>query len=131
MTNQEKWNQYLSALNAYATRNGHARVPASHVETLDDGTVVNLGTWVGYVRQRQRAGLLKSERAATLEIIPGWEWGPLPPAPQQTPNETDKSSHFDRKEFPFNESEISSDSAANAYTKSCGSLNDELRRSVR
>lgn len=81
MTNQEKWNLYLSALNAYVERTGHARVPASHNETMPDGTVLNLGTWVGYVRQRQRAGLLSPERAEILTVVPGWQWGPLPPGP--------------------------------------------------
>jgi hypothetical protein len=81
MTNQQKWNLYLSALTAYVEKNGHARVPASHVETLDDGTVLNLGTWVGYVRQRQRAGLLSPERTEILTATLGWQWGPLPPGP--------------------------------------------------
>lgn len=81
MTNHEKWNLYLAALNAYVERTGHARVPASHVQTMPDGTVLNLGTWVGYVRQRQRAGLLSAERTEILTAIPGWQWGPLPPGP--------------------------------------------------
>lgn len=81
MKNQQKWNQYLTALDAYVQRTGHARVPASHVETIEDGTRINLGTWVGYVRQRERAGLLSAERASTLTSFPGWEWGPLSPGP--------------------------------------------------
>lgn len=80
MTNNERWNQYLAALNAYAERNGHARVPSSHIENLN-GTAVNLGTWVGYIRQRQRAGLLSQERIDALNAVRGWEWGPLRPGP--------------------------------------------------
>ena len=80
MTNEERWSQYLSALNAYATREGHARVPASHVEHLD-GSPVNLGAWVGYIRQRKRAGLLPQSRVAAIDAVPGWEWGPLRPGP--------------------------------------------------
>lgn len=81
MNNTERWNQYLEALNLYTQRTGHARVPASHVEHIPDGTVVNLGAWVGYIRQRQRAGLLSPERTAALGAVPGWEWGPLRPGP--------------------------------------------------
>lgn len=81
MTNTERWSRYLTALRNYTTRTGNARVPASHIETLDDGTSVTLGAWVGYVRQRYRAGLLSVERATQLADIPGWEWGPLRPGP--------------------------------------------------
>ena len=52
MNNTERWNQYLEALNLYTQRTGNARVPASHIEHIPDGTVVNLGAWVGYIRQR-------------------------------------------------------------------------------
>ena len=83
MTNQQKWNLYLEALNLYTLRTGNARVPASHVEHIPDGTSVNLGTWVGYVRQRQRAGLLSPERVEILTATPGWQWGPLPPGPTE------------------------------------------------
>ncbi len=81
MNNTERWNQYLEALNLYTLRTGNARVPASHIEHIPDGTVVNLGAWVGYIRQRQRAGLLSPERTAVLGAVPGWEWGPLRPGP--------------------------------------------------
>ena len=80
MTNEDRWNQYLSALNAYVAREGHARVPASHSERLD-GTVVNLGAWVGYIRQRKRTGLLSQARVDMISAVPGWEWGPLRPGP--------------------------------------------------
>ena len=80
MTNEERWTQYLTALNTYATREGHARVPASHVERLD-GSPVNLGAWVGYIRQRKRAGLLPQSRIEAIDAVPGWEWGPLRPGP--------------------------------------------------
>ena len=81
MTNTERWSRYLTALHHYATRTGNARVPASHTETLEDGSPVALGAWVGYVRQRYRAGLLSVERATQLADVPGWEWGPLRPGP--------------------------------------------------
>jgi len=81
MKNEDRWNQYLTALEAFSTREGHARVPASHVERLDDGAVVNLGAWVGYIRQRKRAGLLPQTRVDAISAVPGWEWGPLRPGP--------------------------------------------------
>jgi hypothetical protein len=81
MTNQERWTRYITALNAYVSRTGNARVPASHTETLGDGTAVMLGAWVGYLRQRKRAGLLPEARIAEIDTVPGWEWGPLRPGP--------------------------------------------------
>jgi hypothetical protein len=81
MNNTDRWNNYIEAITTYATRTGHARVPASHVEVLGNGTTVNLGAWVGYVRQRQRAGLMSTERKAQLDTVPGWTWGPLRPGP--------------------------------------------------
>jgi hypothetical protein len=81
MKNDDKWSIYLSALSSFSERNGHARVPASHVEKLSNGTSVKLGPWVGYVRQRYKAGNLTVERAQQLASIDGWEWGPLRPGP--------------------------------------------------
>ncbi len=81
MTNNERWERYIEALNRYVQRTGNARVPAQHTEVFDDGTSVKLGPWVGYVRTRYRAGLLSVERAQSLASIPGWEWGPLRPGP--------------------------------------------------
>jgi hypothetical protein len=81
MTNDDRWERYLKAVNNFSERNGHARVPISHVEVLADGTSVKLGPWVGYIRQRYRAGLLTVGRAEQLGRIPGWEWGPLRPGP--------------------------------------------------
>jgi hypothetical protein len=80
MTNNERWSRYIEALHNYATRTGNARVPASHIELTNDGTL-NLGSWVAYVRQRYRAGLLSTDRANDLAAVPGWEWGPLQPGP--------------------------------------------------
>ena len=82
MTNDERWTRCLEALIRYAERTGNARVPATHIETLSDGTPVKLGTWVTYVRQRYRAGLLSVARAQELADVPGWEWGPLRPGPR-------------------------------------------------
>jgi hypothetical protein len=81
MTNEQRWNRYITALNAYAARTGNARVPASHKEIAFDGTPLMLGAWVGYIRQRRRAGLLSQVRITEIDAVPGWEWGPLRPGP--------------------------------------------------
>lgn len=81
MDNTTRWNTYLDALTQFTRREGHARVPTGHIETLDNGTAVNLGAWVGYVRQRKRAGLLSPDRISSLDTVPGWLWGPLRPGP--------------------------------------------------
>lgn len=81
MDNTTRWNTYTEALARFTEREGHARVPTSHVEVLDSGQQINLGSWVGYVRQRKRAGLLSPDRINDLDLIPGWQWGPLRPGP--------------------------------------------------
>lgn len=80
MTNEDRWNMYLLALDTYVSREGHARVPSSHIESGANGPI-NLGAWVGYVRQRKRAGLLSPARITQIEKVRGWEWGPLRPGP--------------------------------------------------
>lgn len=79
-----KFQHYLEALNQFIAREGHARVPAAHQETLA-GQEVPLGAWVGYTRQRYRRGCLSESRVAILTGLPGWQWGPLPPGPAADP----------------------------------------------
>lgn len=78
--NDLRWKKNFAALEQFVGRERHARVPATHIELLD-GQNVPLGAWVGYMRQRQRAGLLPADRREALETISGWEWGPLRPGP--------------------------------------------------
>jgi DNA-binding NarL/FixJ family response regulator len=78
--NATRWQLHLTALQQFVTRTGSARVPSTHTEVVE-GRNVALGAWVGYMRQRNRAGLLSSERKQTLEGISGWAWGPLRPGP--------------------------------------------------
>jgi len=78
--NATRWQTHLTALQQFATRTGSARVPASHTEVVE-GRNIALGAWVGYMRQRNRAGLLSAERKSSLEAIVGWTWGPLRPGP--------------------------------------------------
>jgi len=66
----------LGALDQFVEREGHARVPASHVE-LFQGAEFPLGSWVGIRRTGFKAGKLSAERTATLEQVPGWVWSAL------------------------------------------------------
>ena len=59
--NDLRWKKNFAALEQFVNRENHARVPATHIEVVD-GENVPLGAWVGYMRQRQRAGLLPAER---------------------------------------------------------------------
>lgn len=84
-TQSERWARNLAALDSFVAREGHARVPAAHVERLGDDSVP-LGPWVGYVRQRYRHGNLSPDRAAECAARQGWEWGPLRPGPSADAN---------------------------------------------
>jgi DNA-binding NarL/FixJ family response regulator len=81
MNNTTRFNTYLAALQQYITREGSAHVPAHHEESVDGGSV-QLGTWIGYVRQRYKNNKLPVERVEILNNIPGWTWGPLKPGPK-------------------------------------------------
>jgi hypothetical protein len=103
MDNNLRFQWYVVALRQFASREGHCRVPALHVEVLE-GMEVKLGSFVSYQRQRRRklreelhiarkqgdttqvrkleSTLRKfADREYELEAVPGWEWGPLRPGP--------------------------------------------------
>lgn len=61
------WEEKFALLLAFATREGHARVPAGHMEGD-----ARLGQWVTV--QRSRRDALSDERRARLEAAPGWAW---------------------------------------------------------
>ena len=63
----DAWVHRLELLHAYVAREGHARVPKSHLEAG-----VNLGHWVS--TQRKLQGSLSAQRRAELEAVPGWLW---------------------------------------------------------
>lgn len=81
MDNITRFNRYITALQQYITREGNALVPANHIEIID-GTSIHLGTWVGYMRQRNKANKLNETQKSTLDQITGWSWGPLKPGPK-------------------------------------------------
>jgi hypothetical protein len=66
---EDRFGRGLEALRVFVRREGHARVPAQHVE----GGFL-LGTWVANRRGDYRRGLLSPERARLLEKSPGWTW---------------------------------------------------------
>ncbi len=71
---QEKWERNFALLKRFAEREGHARVPAGH---LEEG--VPLGRWVAYLRAANRGAIVGAKRPAKderrrLEALPGWSW---------------------------------------------------------
>lgn len=69
-TKEAAWEAALSALRAYAEREGDCRVPQRH----QDESGLRLGLWVGTQRQQHSKGKLHSDRVAALEALPGWSW---------------------------------------------------------
>ncbi|MCC8930874.1 helicase associated domain-containing protein [Rhodococcus sp. I2R] len=66
--NDYVWNQKFEMLNQYVAREGHIKPPDRHIEQG-----VKLGLWV---REQWRGKAnMKAERSATLESLPGWNWG--------------------------------------------------------
>lgn len=80
MDNNTRFARYERALQQYITREGNALVPATHIELLD-AEQINLGAWVGYMRQRYKNEKLAQVRIDALNAITGWTWGPLKPGP--------------------------------------------------
>ena len=67
-TREAGWEEGFEALKRFTDREGHALVPAKHVEK--DG--VKLGQWVGI--QRGNLEELTPDRIARLNTLPGWVW---------------------------------------------------------
>lgn len=80
MDNTAKFNLYTRALEQYIQKNGNSKIPAAHIEELENQKI-NLGAWAGYVRQRYRKNQLSESRIQMLQSINGWEWGPFQPGP--------------------------------------------------
>lgn len=80
MDNITRFNLTITAINQFLEREGHCRVPATHIEDVN-GSPLPLGSWVGYLRQRRRKGQLSQDKIAKLENIRDWQWGPLRPGP--------------------------------------------------
>lgn len=68
----DQWNEGFERLSRFVEREGHARVPAKHIE---EG--FRLGSWVNKMRTRFKEAGLDDERVARLESVPGWTWDVL------------------------------------------------------
>ncbi|MEU8777550.1 Helicase associated domain protein [Streptomyces sp. NPDC048606] len=64
------WAEHLEAARAFRSREGHLRVPRTHVEPVG-GRELRLGAWIA--NQRSRAAGLSPERAAALSEL-GMRW---------------------------------------------------------
>jgi len=69
----EAWEDMYAALVAFVRREGHARVPKTHVEISgSDDEAVGLGAWVSRQRRLLAAGRLTPHQARRLSELPGW-----------------------------------------------------------
>ena len=66
---EDAFHRGLNLLQAFAAREGHARVPITHVEAG-----FHLGQWVNRQRISFRMGTLLAERARLLKSVPDWAW---------------------------------------------------------
>ena len=64
-----------TAFDQFVLREGHALVPLSHVEQLNDGDV-RLGKWVRSKRRSFAGGFLTPEVIRRFEAAPNWSWNP-------------------------------------------------------
>jgi len=67
----EQFERAFQTLESFVAREGHARVPRSHVEGSH-----RLGLWINDKRYDYRKGKLPSQYIARLEGLPGWSWDP-------------------------------------------------------
>jgi hypothetical protein len=68
----DRWETNFGVLQHFVGREGHARVPAHHIEGD-----VPLGRWVTNQRVSHRDGRLSKRQIARLEALPGWSWDPI------------------------------------------------------
>lgn len=66
----DRWEQGYSAVAAFASVNGTARISQKYVTDVG----FNLGLWVSRQRATYREGKLSADRIARLEALPGWTW---------------------------------------------------------
>jgi hypothetical protein len=66
------WERAHAALQTYADREGHCRLPTGHHE---DG--VNIDAWAMRQRALFHRGRLKPERVTRLDALASWSWNPM------------------------------------------------------
>jgi len=69
----ENFRRGIEELRGFVAREGHARVPRTHVTSSG----FRLAEWVANRRAQQGNGVLSPERVAALEGIDGWTWDPF------------------------------------------------------
>ena len=69
--NDAAWEDGITALKKYIEREGHARVPESHME--ED---YRLGHWVNAQRTGMNKGRLSRKRISRLDNLTKWSWDP-------------------------------------------------------
>jgi hypothetical protein len=72
-TDGTAWRLGYLALRQFTSREGTARIPYQHVESLPD-IDISLSRWCVVQRQQYRFGKLSRARIAALEQVPGWQW---------------------------------------------------------
>ena len=65
----DRWNLGFALLEAFANREGHARVTYRHKERG-----FPLGSWVKHQRYRHKCGRLELAKVKRFESVPGWLW---------------------------------------------------------
>ncbi len=75
-TREAAWRKGLDYAERFVEREGHARVPAEHMQ---DG--FRLGQWVDVQRRTYKGGKLPARRRRALEALDGWVWSRRRPAP--------------------------------------------------
>jgi len=71
----DDWDRGLTALETFVAREGHAQVPAKHVEND-----YKLGNWVRVQRRRYAQHKISQAQEYCLDRQPGWSWAPQPDA---------------------------------------------------
>jgi hypothetical protein len=66
---EEYWDKFYGILRRYAEREGHAIVPARHIE---EGK--NLGIWVSRQRKLYKKNKIDKDIIEKLEEVKGWKW---------------------------------------------------------
>ena len=66
------WERAYAALQVFADREGHCRLPTQHREND-----INIDSWAGRQRTLFHSGRLKHDRVQRLEAVPGWSWNPM------------------------------------------------------
>jgi superfamily II DNA or RNA helicase len=67
----DDWDRGFAALETFVTREGHAQVPAKHVENG-----YKLGSWVRAQRRRYAQHRFGQDQEDRLDRQPGWSWAP-------------------------------------------------------